>query len=199
MDKIMNPHDSARPRIAEGLEYGDLRRLVRPLIQVDGFKSKMGDDDSIVVLAFPVREKKPANDLMEFFEKSYDPVLDADVSEGEDGRGDTMVFVELSRDPDLPATLMDIVGDLNSLTGTRLDDWRFTYRRDPTVRQLTAENIQEVVPLTPREYRARFEKKPPRTKSTDINDIKTAAGIDVPAPDVKDSELQSLQRAAGIG
>ena len=61
-----------------GLQQGDLIDLVLPVFEVDSFKSKMGDDEDIVVVSFSLKEQNAANDLVDFIEKSYNFVLDAD-------------------------------------------------------------------------------------------------------------------------
>lgn len=200
----MNNH---RSNISEGLEYGDLRRLVRPYIQIDGFKSKMGDDDDMVVLCFTVEEKLPANDFMNFLEKSYEEVLDADVSPGERDDGSYLVFVELARDKKLPDIVMDIVNDSLNLTGQRLEDWSFTYYRDRQRRPLTAEELVNTIPLTPREYRQRYEKKTKVKKSdeenpvsdrAELNQLKATAGVPVATMGPQPDDIREMQLAAGI-
>ena len=69
-------------QLHEGLEQGDLARLIDSVYSIDEFKSKMGDDADIIVLAFTAGDKGPAQDLMNFIEKGYDWVLDGDVSSG---------------------------------------------------------------------------------------------------------------------
>ena len=73
-------------KLFEGLRAGDLKDMVSNRVTIDQYKSKMGEDKSIVVLAFKVKDKFPAIDLMEFIEKGYNFVLDADMSSGEIGR-----------------------------------------------------------------------------------------------------------------
>ena len=51
-----NNHNSQQ--FNEGLEYGDLKRLIHPELHVDEFKSKMGDDSDIVVISFKVVDKE---------------------------------------------------------------------------------------------------------------------------------------------
>lgn len=67
----------------EGLEAGDLERVVAPKVSIDEYKSKMGSDEEIVVVSFYVSNKEPALDIVNFIEKSYEWVADADVSSGE--------------------------------------------------------------------------------------------------------------------
>ena len=61
-----------------GLRNGDLKDLLNPVFEIDNFKSKMGDDEDVVVVSFSVSEAAAAKDLVEFIEKSHDFVLDAD-------------------------------------------------------------------------------------------------------------------------
>ena len=71
--------------------------MVHNELHVDEFKSKMGNDEDMVVLSFKVGGKEPAIDLVNFIEKSYDWVIDADTSSGEMEDGDYIVFVEMER------------------------------------------------------------------------------------------------------
>ena len=61
----------------EGLEKGDLARLIHPELHVDEFKSKLGDDQDVIVLSFKVDAKEPAGDLVSFIEKSFSHKLKA--------------------------------------------------------------------------------------------------------------------------
>jgi len=65
------------------LEYKDLEGMMKPTIHVDEFSAKMGEDQDIVVASFFVRNENAAKDLMSWFEKGYDFVIDADKSPGE--------------------------------------------------------------------------------------------------------------------
>ena len=63
--------------LTESLAFKDMEGLLKPTIHVDEFSSKMGDDDDIIVISFFVRDEQAAKDLMSWFEKGYDFVLDA--------------------------------------------------------------------------------------------------------------------------
>ena len=67
--------------------------LLKPTIHVDEFSSKMGDDDEIIVASFFVRDKSAAKDLMNWFEKGYDFVIDSDMSPGEIKPNRYLVYV----------------------------------------------------------------------------------------------------------
>ena len=63
-------------QLSEGLERGDLDRLVHRKLHIDEFKSKMGSDADIIVLSFKVDGKEPGLDLMNFIERGYDWILE---------------------------------------------------------------------------------------------------------------------------
>lgn len=138
--------------LLEGLEFGDLARLIHPELHIDEFKSKMGDDSDIIVLSFLVGGKEPAVDLMNFIERGYDWVLDADVSSGELDNGEYLVFVELSRDADAVENIIGLVDDVLNLANQNLADWSFQYRKDPKKYAITADNIKSNVPLSDKVY-----------------------------------------------
>ena len=51
-----------------GLRQSDLEFTVDPVFEIDSYKSKMGDDEDIVVLSFSVNGEQPAKDLVNFVE-----------------------------------------------------------------------------------------------------------------------------------
>jgi len=95
----------------EGLEAGDLKRLIHPELHVDEFKSKLGDDSDVITISFKVATKEPAQDLVAFVEKGYEWVLDADASSGEMDDGSYIVFVELDRNKDAAENIMSLLTD----------------------------------------------------------------------------------------
>ena len=182
--------------LKENLENGDLKRLVHSELHIDEYKSKMGDDADICVLSFKVSGKEPSTDLVNFIEKGYDYVLDADVSSGEKEGGDYLVFVELDRTPELPSQIFQIIRDILNLTKQDLDDWRFRYRKSSTDYDLTEDNLKKIVPLTPDTYNKKYEKEQQDQKELDA--LKTAAGVDVTTTAPENDFTESLRVAAGI-
>jgi hypothetical protein len=177
--------------IVEGLEQNDLKRLVHPELHVDEYKSKMGKDEDVIVLSFKVTGREPAEDLVNFIEKGYDWVLDADVSSGELDDGDYLVFVESDREPQVANNVMALMQDLMNLTDQTIDEWSMQIRSNPNKVQLTADNIQGNVPLTSASYQARYGKK-------DLDEMRNAAGIPVTTQAPKNDHTQSLRSLAGI-
>ena len=88
-----------------GLEYKDMEGIVKPKIHIDQFKSKMGEDDDVSVISFYVENEKAAEDLMSWFERGYDFILDADRSPGEIKPNKYLVYVEMRRRSNLANNL----------------------------------------------------------------------------------------------
>lgn len=180
-------------KLFENLETNDLKRLVTSSLHIDEYKSKMGNDEDICVLSVKIKGKEPANDLVAFLEKGYDFILDADVSSGEKEDGDYLVFIEVSRTNKLPEQIIKMVEDILNLTDQKLNDWKIRYQKQSQYTALTQENIQELVPLTPEDYKARYVKE-----TTELDQLKTAAGVDVTTKAPVNDLTDSLRVAAGI-
>ena len=183
-------NNNSNNQLFESLGFRDLEGLLKPTIHVDEFSSKMGDDDDIIVISFFVRDAQAAKDLMMWFEKGYDFVLDADRSPGEIRPGRYLVYVEIRRRSTAGGNVEQLLDDLNTLT--EFEDssaWTMHYR-DQEI-PFTRDSFDATVPLTPRVYRERYEK--------DLNEVRVAAGIPVKTTyDRQDRALQTIQSAAGI-
>lgn len=177
--------------LREGLEQGDLKRLVHDELHVDEFKSKLGRDEDVCVVSFKCKGKEPANDLMNFIEKGYDWVIDADVSSGEMDDGDYILFIECERDAAIPRNIMTMMSDIMNVTGQKLSQWRLRYYKSPEEHSLTFENLNKLVPKNPDEYKKRFG-------SEDLDKMKAAAGVKVTTKAPKNDFTESLRAAAGI-
>jgi hypothetical protein len=134
----------------EGLRSLDLQELVYPFIEVDTYKSKMGEDRDVCVVSFHVKHRDPARDLMEFVEKGYNFVLDADVSSGENNRGEYHVFVELDRSPKLAEQIVDLLYGVKKLTG--LAEWKFKYHKKDGIYEVSESNLNRMIPNRPGLY-----------------------------------------------
>ena len=177
--------------LRENLEMGDLNRLIHNELHIDEYKSKMGTDEDVCVISFKVSGKEPGADLVSFIEKGYDFVLDADVSSGEKEGGDYLVFVELQRSEELPEQIMAIMNDLMNLTEQKIEDWRVRYYKSSQEKQLSLEALESLIPLTPKAYEKAHG-------PSEIDHLKTAAGMDVDTKAPKNDYTESLRIAAGI-
>ena len=183
-------NNNSNNQLFESLGFKDLDGLLKPTIHVDEFSSKMGDDDDIIVISFFVRDPQAAKDLMMWFEKGYDFVLDADRSPGEIRPGRYLVYVEIRRRSTAGGNVEQLLDDLNTLT--EFEDstaWTVHYRGKNV--PFSRDSFDSTVPLTPKAYRERYEK--------DLNEVRVAAGIPVVTTyDRQDRALQTIQSAAGI-
>ena len=189
--------------LRENLERGDLKRLVHNELHIDEYKSKMGDDADVCVVSFKVNGKQPSTDLVNFIEKGYEYVLDADVSSGEKEGGDYLVFVELDRTPELPHQIIKIMEDILNLTKQKLSDWRVRYYRSKKDHDLTEDTLSEIVSLTPEEYSAKYnddeeKESEPDDITPDLDAMKAAAGVPVTTTAPVNEYTESLRIAAGL-
>jgi hypothetical protein len=124
--------------------------LVNNIFEVDSYKSKMGSDNDIVVLSFTVDSADPASDLVEFIEKGYDFVLDADASPGELDDGKYKVFVEIERNRRIAEQILEILSGVKNLA--EVDDWKFRYHKSFNSVDANEQNLKETIPSTKNDY-----------------------------------------------
>ena len=181
-------NNSNQSQLLEGLQYRDIEGMMKPTIHVDEFSGKMGDDEDIIVISFFVRDKQAAKDLVAWFEKGYDFVLDADRSPGEIKPSRYLVYVEIRRRSAAPQYVAELIDDLETLTEYEAEDWTMKYNGQ--TQPWSEEAFATVVPLTPDDYR--------RTHEADLNEWRTAAGLPVKQIHETRPDLRALQAAAGL-
>ena len=142
--------------INESLRAGDLRHFVKPVFDIDSFKSKIGDDQDVVTVSFTVDHEDPAKDLENFIEMGYDFVLDADVSPGELDDGTYKVYVELERGRHVASQIREIIDGIEKLTG--ITDFRFRYFKNFKSQLATEENLAAEVPMDKESYESTTER-----------------------------------------
>lgn len=188
MHKTTSNKTSSPSQLLEGLQYKDLEGLVKPTIHVDEFASKMGDDADIIVLSFFVRDKSAARDLMAWFEKGYDFVLDSDMSPGEIRPNRYLVYLEMRRRSAAPKNVQELLEDLSTLTEFDPADWIMTYQGQS--QPWSEEAFAKSVPLNPRDYTQETE--------SELNEWRAAAGLETKRIHEITPDLRALQAAAGI-
>jgi hypothetical protein len=177
-------------KINEGLEPLDLKRLVRPILHVDEYKSKLGEDDDVIVLSFTIKGEEPAKELANFFEKGYDWILDSDSSSGELGNNYYLVFVEMERRTDVPKNIMRLVTEMKNLTGQKSNEWKFKYGKDSESYPLEVKYLESKIPLSPHAYRLLQDQ---------LNAMKHAAGLNVDDTTKSTNEdINFLKRLSGL-
>ncbi len=176
-------------QLSEGLNYKDLEGMMKPTVHIDEFASKMGDDDEIIVASFFVRDHQAAKDLMNWFEKGYDFVIDSDMSPGEIKPNRYLVYVEMKRRSNVGEKLNEMLNDFNTLTEYKdSNQWIMHYNGKDT--PWSVEEFNRQVPRTPAEYRKRMDKE--------LNEMRAASGLPVKQIYDRERDIQALQSAAGL-
>ena len=154
--------------LTEGFDYHDLVNQVIPEISVDEYSAKMGGDDEIVTLAFTVKGEQVGEDLTDWFERGYDWVLDAQVSEGEISPGKFLVFVELNRRTNIPERICELIEDMVTLTDLPVKEWTIKFEDEEY--DCDIEQLKSVMILSPHEYR--------KIKDTKLNEMRELSGME---------------------
>lgn len=136
--------------VNEGLKAGDLEGVISKKFSVDQFKSKMGEDKNIIVLAFTVEGQAAAKDLERFAETGYTEVLDADATPGTLEDGKHRVFIEMARVEQVDQHIKRFLQDLGKLAN--IDSFEFTYHKRTKPFEASAKNLADVLPRTPIAY-----------------------------------------------
>ncbi len=137
-------------QLNEELLAGDLRMLVDNIFEIDSYKSKMGSDKDIVVLSFTVEQNEPADDLVNFIERGYGFVLDADKTPGELDDGKYKVFVEMERNRHVPENIMELLDGVGKLC--EIDNFKFRYYKSFNSVNVSAEALEEAIPISKEDY-----------------------------------------------
>jgi hypothetical protein len=136
--------------ITERLHANDLKNLVNRIFEIDSYKSKIGDDEDVIVLSFTVDHEDPAKDLENFVEMGYDFVLDADVSPGETDDGNYKVFIEIERTRHAPEIILELISGIERLTG--MPDMKFRYFKNFKSYDANLKNLTKHIPCNQEDY-----------------------------------------------
>lgn len=177
----------------EGLEYHDLVGQMLPIVSVDEYAAHMGEDSEIVTLAFTVKSEAAGNDLVDWFERGYDWVLDAQVSEGEVKPGQYLVFVEMNRRTSVPKRIIELIDDLETLTDLPVKDW--TIIVDEEEHSPEEDVLKQVITISPHDYREEVE-----VEEEEINEMRERAGLEVKPihAEKQDADIKAFKAMAGL-
>jgi hypothetical protein len=153
-------------RLFEGFDHLDLENQVIPEISIDEYSAKTGTDDEIVTVAFTIKGEQASKDLVEWFERGYTWIIDAAVSDGELSPGKYLIFVEMNRRTSVPSKIIELVTDLETLTGLKVKDWTVTINDEEFDCEVS--QIQSQMILSPQEYR--------ETKEEGLNEMRALSG-----------------------
>lgn len=173
----------------EGFDYHDLVNQIIPEVKVDEYSAKMGSDDEIVTLSFTVKGRQVGEDLVDWFERGYDYVLDAQVSDGEISSGKYLVFVEMNRRSSVPERICELIEDMVTLTDLPLKDWTIVVNDEKYDADI--EQLKSVIILSPHQYRLENEE--------DLNEMRNLSGLEQKKIfGEPDTELKNYLAKAGL-
>lgn len=132
------------------LKKNDLENLVDKYIGIDQYKSKIGKDEDVITINITVDGKDAASDLVNFSEKGYDFVLDADLVPGEQSDSMYRVFIEIERNIKSAKNILRFIEDLKKLTNHKII--KFRYYKNFQSFDATLENLKEIVPMDKNSY-----------------------------------------------
>lgn len=177
--------------INEGLDYLDMKGQIEPTVSVDEYVAQSGNDSDVVTLAFIVNSEAAGDDLVNWFERGYDWILDSSLSEGELTPGKHIVFVELKRRTTVPERIIELITDLETLTGLPVDEWTVVvdgeeYNPDEDI-------LKEVIAISPHEYRTEVENE------GELNEMRKRAGLEtVKLYGEPDKDIKAYIALAGL-
>jgi hypothetical protein len=125
------------------IQHNDLEDLLITTFSIDQFKSKVGKDENVVVVAFDVKDADPAKDLSQFIETGHD-TIDVDASVGPDKDGNYKVYVELERNSKLFDAVDKILKDISRVDNTA-SSFRFLAYKQDTPMDWNKENFEKSV------------------------------------------------------
>ena len=179
MKKILN----------EGLDHMDLENQVNNKISIDEYSAKTGSDDETITIAFTVKGQLASADLVDWFERGYDFVIDAQPSDGEISVGKYLVFIEMNRRSKAPARIVELLEDLETLTGIKLKDW--IVEVDGEEYDADEDVLKQVMTLSPHEYRMQ--------KEDGLNEMRELSGIEPQKLfNEQDDAIKSFKSLAGL-
>lgn len=141
--------------INENLDYMDLEGMLEPNVSIDEYAASIGEDKDIITLSFTVNSRLAGEDLVSWFERGYDFVLVASVSPGELKPGKYLLFIEIERRSKAPERIMELLKDLETLTGFKISDWTISYKKEEF--EANEEDLRREMILNPNLYRSEKE------------------------------------------
>jgi hypothetical protein len=128
----------------------EMQNHISELISIDSFQAKLGNDEDVTVVKFQTDNKQVAEDLVHYVETGCKFVLDADNSPSKNQEGRYDIFVEIERNDILPQRIMELVRDIEKVSG--MIPWRFTFHKKDSQYSLSEENLATIVPTSASQY-----------------------------------------------
>ncbi len=139
----------------EGMLGGDLEDLVLPMMSVDEFVSKVGDD--AIVFGLYVSDRDGAVDLNRFIQKSSLKVLDTEISPAPDQRGFYVVFFEVLLNDRLPEVVGELLKEIEPLV--MIEKWKMQIRGQKNLLSFSTKTLTKYAQIVKRQNERKAELK----------------------------------------
>ncbi len=126
-------------QLNEGVKYNELKSLVLSKITIADFEPKVGNINDVTVVAFYVKDERPADDLASFLERSVVDILDTEVSPIADEDGFYLVFVEIKNE-NLMRKVFEMLADIHGLVD--IEEWTISFYNGQSI-DISVDNIKE--------------------------------------------------------
>lgn len=138
------------------IKHKDLEGTILPIISIDEFEPKAGELTEIIVVAFYLTDKDPAEDLNTFIQRGVIDNVDVGVSPNTDEDGNYVVFVEIERNKSFPAIFRRLLRDVENVSGKM--EWKIkTYLSGDVEYDYTDPTFYKFIITTPEEYVSKDE------------------------------------------
>jgi len=138
------------------LKNEDLRGTILPVVSIDEFEPKAGDIESVIVVAFYLTDKDPADDLNTFIQRGFIDTMDVEVSPNTDDEGRYLVFVEMERTSMFPQKFAALIKDVENVSGKH--NWKVkTYLSGDKEFELGDPTVFKFIIMNPEEYVSKDE------------------------------------------
>jgi hypothetical protein len=138
-------------QLNENIKHNDLVDLIQDIVSIDQYKSKIGDDANIVVVAFKIADKDPAMDLSQYLETGHLAAHDVDLSPGPDAEGNYSVFLEFDRNSRLFDSINGVLEDIKRVDNS-ISDFKFVSYEEKTPVEWNQENFNKNVITSSYDY-----------------------------------------------
>ena len=133
------------------LKTDDLKGTVLEEVSVDEFEPKAGNDKDVIVVAFFLTDKEPAEDLNTFIQRGAIDCLDVEVSPNTDEDGRYLVFVEMGRNSTFFNKFKALLRDIENVAGKT--KWKIrTYLSDGSSFEIDDPQLQTYIITDPAKY-----------------------------------------------
>lgn len=131
-------------KLNEGLRVGDLQGVVLPLVSIDEYKPKIGNNDQVLVAAFFLEDKSPGEDFVRFIKKGAIDIVDCELSNIPDEEGYWVVWIEVARD-EAQSKIFNLLYSLRGITG--IDKWQFKPYGIDKIYDMTPEKLKSYLKM----------------------------------------------------